>query len=158
MTLQLRTKVAVGAASAVVLAWLLFYPSERDRLDAEARRLCAIDGGIKVFETVALPPEQFHPNGEPMVPNDKDDRNFGYYRTYEYRNLRKDYTLPTLIREEHQFRRSDGGKVIATNVIYRRAGGCWWDGAIHGCGFSCPDDANNTSFTRFAFKKKGDKK
>ena len=28
-------------------------------LDAEVKRLCAIDGGIKVYETVRLPAERF---------------------------------------------------------------------------------------------------
>ncbi len=28
-------------------------------LDAEVRRLCAIDGGVKVYETVKLPPDKF---------------------------------------------------------------------------------------------------
>jgi transposase-like protein len=39
--------------------------SEKNRLDAEAKRVCAIDGGIKVFEKVTLPPERAsnHRNG-----------------------------------------------------------------------------------------------
>ncbi|MCL2075403.1 MAG: hypothetical protein FWH15_02970 [Betaproteobacteria bacterium] len=28
--------------------------------DAEVNRLCAIDGGVKVYETVTLPPEKFN--------------------------------------------------------------------------------------------------
>jgi hypothetical protein len=28
--------------------------------DAKAYRLCAIDGGVKVYETVKLPPEKFN--------------------------------------------------------------------------------------------------
>ena len=31
----------------------------KSELDAEVKRLCAIDGGIKVYERVALPEEKF---------------------------------------------------------------------------------------------------
>ncbi len=33
-------------------------PSKR-QLDAEVDRLCAIDGGVRVYETVTLPPDKF---------------------------------------------------------------------------------------------------
>ena len=35
-------------------------------LDAEIDRRCAVDGGIKVYETVQLPPEQFEKSGDPI--------------------------------------------------------------------------------------------
>ena len=34
-------------------------------LDAEVKRLCAIDGGIKVYETVPLPADRFDKFGKP---------------------------------------------------------------------------------------------
>jgi hypothetical protein len=34
-------------------------------LDAEVKRLCAIDGGIKVYETVKLPAKKFNQWGQP---------------------------------------------------------------------------------------------
>ena len=43
-------------------------PSKAD-LDDEVRRLCAIDGGIKVYETVRLPAEKFDPYGNVRVPS-----------------------------------------------------------------------------------------
>ncbi len=33
--------------------------SEKSRLDREVKRLCAIDGGVKVYETVTLPSDRF---------------------------------------------------------------------------------------------------
>ena len=36
----------------------------KGQLDAEVDRLCAIDGGIRVYETVALPPDKFNERGE----------------------------------------------------------------------------------------------
>ena len=34
--------------------------SEKARLDREVDRLCAIDGGIRVYETVQLPSDKFN--------------------------------------------------------------------------------------------------
>lgn len=48
-------------ASLVVYA--IFF-TEKDRLDREVDRLCAIDGGIRVYETVPLPPDKFNERGE----------------------------------------------------------------------------------------------
>jgi len=33
------------------------------KMDAEVDRLCAIDGGLKIYETVSLPPEKFNKYG-----------------------------------------------------------------------------------------------
>ena len=38
--------------------------SEKARLDREVDRLCAIDGGIRVYETVTLPADKFNERGE----------------------------------------------------------------------------------------------
>lgn len=50
------------------IVYVTFF-SEKARLDKEVDRLCAIDGGIKVYETVLLPPDKFNQWGEV---------NFGY--------------------------------------------------------------------------------
>ena len=36
----------------------------KGQLDDEVKRLCAIDGGVRVYETVTLPPEKFNQWGE----------------------------------------------------------------------------------------------
>jgi len=38
-------------------------PSKTE-LDAEVMRLCAIDGGVRVYETVKLPPDKFNQWGQ----------------------------------------------------------------------------------------------
>ena len=40
----------------------------KGQLDAEVRRLCAIDGGIKVYEMVKLPAERFDQHGQIRIP------------------------------------------------------------------------------------------
>ena len=42
--------------------------TEKARLDREVKRLCAIDGGITVYETVKLPAERFDGYGQIRVP------------------------------------------------------------------------------------------
>lgn len=126
--------------------------SEKDRLDAEARRLCAIDGGIKVFETVTLSPDMFHPNGVPKI-SEKDDKGFGYFLTASQKNLKANFDKPTLFRHEYQVIRSGDQKVIAISVVYRRGGGSWWYGMMEGDGFTCPEDKVNTAFMEQVFFK-----
>jgi len=56
----------------IFLSFLLILPlitacasgSGKRQLDAEVDRLCAIDGGIKVYETVTLPPDKFDKRGQ----------------------------------------------------------------------------------------------
>ncbi|SEF92224.1 hypothetical protein [Nitrosomonas ureae] len=50
-----------------LLASLIIYATfftEKDRLDREVDRLCAIDGGVKVYETVTLPEYRFDKHGQ----------------------------------------------------------------------------------------------
>lgn len=126
--------------------------SERDRLDAEAKRLCSIDGGIKIFEKVTLPREAFYENGLPKLANDKKaEIRWGYQNDFRYTNLKANFNEPTLIRNEDRIVRTSDGKVMATSVVYRRSGGSWWGGLIHGDGYHCPTDEVNTSFYRQVF-------
>jgi hypothetical protein len=58
---RMTVAAIVGAALLVAVGWL---PFQRYRLDREVDRLCAIDGGVHIYETVTLPKENFGPNGE----------------------------------------------------------------------------------------------
>ncbi|MBY0498999.1 MAG: hypothetical protein K2P74_05205 [Nitrosomonas sp.] len=51
----------------LLLVSLIIYAAfftEKDRLDREVDRLCAIDGGVKVYETVTLPEYRFDKYGQ----------------------------------------------------------------------------------------------
>ncbi|MGV8712173.1 MAG: hypothetical protein ACWA6R_06445 [Nitrosomonas sp.] len=48
---------------ALSIVYMNFF-SEKARWDREVDRLCAIDGGIRVYETVRLPSEKFNKSGE----------------------------------------------------------------------------------------------
>ena len=132
-------KRAAGAALIALLA-LANGGCERakTRLDREVDRLCAIDGGIKVYEAVVLPPEKFNALGQPMVPIGKDEKRWGYHTTFNVTNLNYASSPPTLEKETQRVVRTNDQKVIAESVVYRRLGGEFFDGYLHGSGHHCP--------------------
>lgn len=160
MTDKQKLKIAAAVAAALALAWLLFYPSERDRLDAEAKRLCAIDGGVKVYETVTLPADKFHSNGVPKI-SSKDAQGFGYFSKASQEHIAGQLSMLAgdgagLKKHTYQVIRSSDGKVMGEERIYSRHGGCFWDGVVHGCGYSCPV-GKAWSMENQIFKKEGAK-
>ncbi|MCE7915946.1 MAG: hypothetical protein DYH15_15105 [Nitrosomonas sp. PRO4] len=135
-------------ASAIIYASFF---TEKDRLDRKVRRLCAIDGGIKVYETVPLPPDKFNKYGQ-----------INFYRPTQGENtLGKDYLFkretyyykqgnPDLFRLHTQiFRRSDG-KLLGESVFYKRGGGDI-PGPWHGTSYMCPELSVKTDILRQIF-------
>lgn len=136
---------ASGTLFVVVAAFALAAcTSEKDRLDAEARRLCAIDGGIKVHETVTLPPEKFNQYGQPLIPNGKDDKGFGYFSKGDQHHIDGQISQLSgdgagLEKHTSQIIRTADGKVMGESIVYGRHGGGLLDGYLHGSGFRCPE-------------------
>jgi len=134
----------IGIAAAVLVVWLVKYASESEmrRLDKEVDRLCAIDGGIRIYETVKLPASSFNQFGQPAVPQGgKDDKRFGYFVRGESKTLAGPGQPPgaRLLRDQTQVVRTEDGKVIAEIVIYTRGGGYWLEGVPGiGKGKNCP--------------------
>ena len=127
--------------SALLLASLLACAacsSEADRLDAEAQRLCAIDGGVKVYETVVLPPDKFNELGQALVPLGTDDRGWGYYVKSEGKRLSGQDGTPQLRRNVESVVRVSDGKTLATSVSYMTGGGELLSGPIHYPPKRCP--------------------
>ena len=135
-------------ASAIIYASFF---TEKDRLDREVKRLFAIDGGIKVYETVPLPPDKFNKYGQ-----------INFYRPTQGENtLGKDYLFkretyyykqgnPDLFRLHTQiFRRSDG-KLLGESVFYKRGGGDI-PGPWHGTSYMCPELSVKTDILRQIF-------
>lgn len=108
-------------------------PSKAE-LDAEVRRLCAIDGGVKVYETVALPPEMLDEHGRLRirVPFKEQGASAGpYFYEIEYKTLVEGNTR--LRRTESRIIRSDDRKILGVRVTYGQDGGSWAPSS-----FSCP--------------------
>jgi hypothetical protein len=108
-------------------------------LDAEVRRLCAIDGGVTVYERIMLPPERFDQRGLVHIPEKKRARPADdYFYELNYHYYRKSpYNDPALWRTEHLIIRSVDGKVLAKSIRYTRRGADM-PGLGHPSTFSCP--------------------
>ena len=108
--------------------------------DAEVRRLCAIDGGVKVYETVTLPPERFDKYGNVHIPSKKsakpEDEYYSESDSYYYKK-----GDPEIFKSYYRIIRRNDEKIMSesTNVI-RRGGDM--PGPWHPSSFSCPDDPN----------------
>lgn len=127
--------------------------------DAEIKRLCAIDGGIKVYETVKLPPEKFNEWGQ-----------VNFFKPTQGENaLGPEYIFKWEIEwfvspkdpASHDFRmsrqyfsviRSIDRKLLGETVIYGRGGGDI-PGAWFPSGYGCPpiSEAGNNAFLKRIF-------
>ncbi len=106
--------------------------------DAEVNRLCAIDGGIKVYETIKLPPEMFNEYGQ-----------INFYRPTQKENaLGPEYVLktnvnylrdgsPSIRRYDVQVIRRLDSKLLGESIGYGRGGGDIY-GPWQPSSFSCP--------------------
>ena len=133
----------IGAVAAVLL--LVKYVSEIEmrRLDKEVDRLCAIDGGMRIFETAKLPASMFAEDGRLSVPlRAEDDTRFGYFRRGDQKALAGPGQAPgaRLLRSQIQIVRTEDGRVMGEVVIYTRGGGYWLEGVPGiGHGKNCPE-------------------
>ncbi|MDP1735626.1 MAG: hypothetical protein Q8L44_14800 [Sulfuritalea sp.] len=121
--------------------------------DAEVNRLCAIDGGAKVYETVMLPANEYEklvqknwvlPDTKRAQPIDKYfvGSDTQYYRASDPQVAR---TITRVIR------RSDG-KVLGEYVRYGRGGGDI-PGPWHGSSYLCPNPTTSSGFETKIFIK-----
>jgi hypothetical protein len=99
------------------------------KMDAEVDRLCAIDGGIKIYETVSLPPEKFAKNGDINFYVGSGGENWlgpEYIWKWDNKYLQPggDPNASLSLRRAHLqiFRRSDG-KLLGKSIYYSRVGG-----------------------------------
>jgi hypothetical protein len=120
-------------------------------MDAEVDRLCAIDGGLKIYETVSLPPEKF---------NKKNHINF-YHPSKGENALGPEYiwkwdvkylhpggdpnASPRMWRDHLQVIRRSDGKLLGEYISYARYGGDshFFNELIGGppeSSYSCPKD------------------
>jgi hypothetical protein len=137
-----------------VLAVVIFIAGcEKARLDEQVRELCAKDGGIKVYETVKLPPDKFDTFGVAAIP---EKRKAGPTDLYHYEMttayLRKG--SPDMRRVHVVVVRRGDGRVLGETVTYHRRGG---DLGIllplHDSSFSCPNNQGLPELKRQLFRR-----
>lgn len=105
--------------------------------DAEVRRLCEIDGGIKVYETVKLPAERFNKYGQIRIPYKeiaKEGDEYYYESSRDF--IRKGN--PEMWRSHYKIYRSSDGRLLGESVSYSRRGGDV-PGPWHSSSFGCPE-------------------
>ena len=108
-------------------------------VDAEVRRLCEIDGGIKVYETVKLSSNRFDEYGQLRIPakwlaKPKDEYFYESSQDYFKEGYLDIYKLHIKV-----FRNLDN-KLLGESISYARRGGDI-PGPWHSSSFSCPEEA-----------------
>lgn len=136
--------------------------STQMEMDAEVDRLCAIDGGLKIYETVSLPPEKF---------NKHNEINFFHFSQGE-NALGPEYVFkwaeeflhpggnrmanPKMIRDHLQiFRRSDM-RLLGELISYGRIGGSpigKLTGWHHPSSYYCPENLGSYKLFNGVFVK-----
>ena len=118
-------KGLVVVAASGLLAWFLWVAvGENMWLDHQVRKLCAKDGGVKVYETVILPTEQYNEYaGRNWILPDKSRANPSdqYYYERETHYYRKG--RPQMSRSQTRIIRRSDGKVLGEYIHYGRGGG-----------------------------------
>jgi hypothetical protein len=97
--------------------------AQKAELDREVDRLCAIDGGVHIYETVALPKDYFGPDGELASPyKGRMGKDARYGPDYQS-TLTKAYLVSgntSLTRTAWRLVRKADGKVLGEAIIYSR--------------------------------------
>lgn len=142
----------------VVLTWLgasFWYGGGRKYYyDWQVERMCAVDGGVKVYETVRLPANEFDKWGMVRFYKPNKGKN-ALGAAYEF-HLDIDYIRrekPTLTRFHTRVIRKSDGKLLGESLVYTRAGGDLI-GPWHPSGFVCPTNGSEVSLIKQIFLSK----
>lgn len=120
----------LGLILAAIL--LLLTGCEKARIDQQVKELCAKDGGIKVYETVKLPPDKFNQWGQPNFYRPTQQENalgpdyiYKWERQYIVRRGEPALNPDELAaaRDWIQIIRKSDKKILGEVVRYYRAGG-----------------------------------
>jgi hypothetical protein len=132
-----RERLVLGLVALPLLVWLVWAGGgRRVYYDVQVNRLCAQDGGIRVYETVKLPAEKFDKWGNVGIPNKRFARpSDEYYFETEIQYYREGN--PSLERARTVIVRHSDGKILGESVRYARGGGDL-PGPWHGTSFHCP--------------------
>ena len=136
----MRKRMTVaGLAVLMMLSLLSACERAKTKLDGEVDRLCAIDGGVHIYETVTLPKENFGPNGE-VFPQYRwkrlDSGRYGSEYTYDSADAVVVSGDPALQRINSRILRKKDGRLLGEVVIYRRSGGDFpgpWEPSTYSC-------------------------
>ena len=116
----------------------------KSELDEEVRRLCAIDGGIRVYQTVTLPPDDFAESGminfyRPTQGENALGPNYIFSMTRDRFTKKPSSEFAAQMSKVHVLiiRRVDG-KLLSEMTVYERGGGDI-PGPWHPSSYRCPE-------------------
>ena len=135
---------------ASLIVYATFF-TEKARLDREVKRLCAIDGGIKVYETVKLPAERFDQNGQIRVPAKwlAEPGDEYYYESSTYYLKQGN---PDMDQSHYKLYRVADSKLLGELIRYSRRGGDI-PGPWHPSSFGCPKETGINDLEKQIFTK-----
>lgn len=151
-------------AASIFLSLPMLSGCEKYRLDQQVEELCKKDGGVKVYETVTLPPEMFDRWGDPFPgwggrkPADRLGPDYRYIVEIEYLKRGDPIQLFSegeLRRYSEKIIRVSDGKLMGLSIVYGRTGG---ETILlgHPSSKRCPVYKNaNETLIRSVFLKKG---
>ena len=123
----------------------------KNQLDEEVKRLCAIDGGIKIHETVMLPPEKFDEYGNVKITFKELSRSSDEYYI-DSKTIFIHRGNPRLVRIHSKIIRSKDGKTMGESTRYGRSGGdlfsSWYESS-----FNCPSSPSRLEDSVFLREK-----
>jgi hypothetical protein len=118
---------------------LILTGCEKARLDQQVKELCAKDGGIRVYETVKLPPEKFDKYGVVRIPSRRDAKPDDEY-FYDWNILYYKKGNPEMWRSHFILYRANDRRILGEAIGYSRRGGDL-PGPWHASSFGCPLNA-----------------
>ncbi len=110
--------------------------------DVEVNRLCRVDGGVKVYETVKLPAEKFDKWGQiNFYKPTQGENTLGTEYVYRSTNFSIRQNNPDLRRDHVQIFRKSDMKLLGEVTTYVRGGGDL-PGPWQPTAYRCPDGSN----------------
>lgn len=133
---------------ALLTVGVMLFGCEQARVDARMEELCKIDGGMKIYEKITLPKEDFDQGGVPILFNGWNQSQSGYMFVSKFEKLKSN--KPTLSKTTTSIIRERDGKPLGTYIYYTRIGGLMPtlgpDSAKN-----CPSNARESVFLKTIF-------
>ena len=152
---------SAGFLVIVMIGPLLLSGCEKWQLDRQMAELCKKDGGVRVYETVKLPPEMFDQNGDPFPGWRRRERRDRLGDDYEHLFDVEDLVEGDPVKGEGRLsryhikiiRRSDK-KLMGESITYGRSGGDLI-AFPHSSSKHCPARHNDDDVIHQVFLKQG---
>jgi len=151
----MKPRLLLGSCTVGLL--VLFSGCEKLSLDRQMEDLCRKDGGVKVYETVTLPPEMFDQWGDPFPgwrgrnPEDRLGQEYRYFM--EIIDIKRGDALKgegELRRFATRIHRRSDNKLMGESISYGRSGGDFIAFA-HPTSRSCPASQSESDLIRAVF-------